>query len=220
MLAHVGERPIGGLTASNREPRQQEQGDCGWQSECQVTRHQPRPICDYRRALQSDGNVDGIGLELAIGKEALDAVELRGPLVSSALRVVRYPLAKMAIQRQNLAHQMVTRRASQHRAVRTYQSHQEVFEVDNRPIIPDKVGQFCRYKDQTISAFLGRSSINSDDAELRSLSEAPGLRRFDIDRLPPAPVDPQIVGRLYGGRRHRKNDITRCETAAWQNKAY
>src|ERR1700730_2628051 len=135
MLAHSGECAVGARTASKREPRQQEQGDGGWHPECQVTRHQPCPACDYRRALQADGNIDRIGFELVIGKEAFDAVELRGTLITSALWATRRRFAEMAARRQNFADQMVARRASQHRPVRTYQSRQEVLEIDNRSII-------------------------------------------------------------------------------------
>src|SRR6266446_7412666 len=167
-----------------------------------MARHQPGPAFDDGRSLYSDGNIDRIGTDLSIGKKALDTIDLRSTLIATSLGIAHYLLAEMADRRKDAAHQMFARRARQYGPVRAYHRNQKVLGIYNRSIIRDKVGQFGH-------TFLSRISIDSDHAELRSLSKAPGSRHSDVDRFLPLAVLPQVGGRFYLDGRHRKHEISR-----------
>src|SRR5438270_8791855 len=175
-----------------------------------MTCHQPQPTFDHRRALETDRDVDGIGAELAIREKPFDAVELRGAVIATALRLTRGRLAKKAVAREDAANLIIARGASQHGTVRTYHGYQKVFEIDDCPVIPNEVGQFSRDEDETSPSVLRRGSIEANHAKLRGLSKGARYSRSNVDRLLSLPVHPDKVGWPYVDGGERKDGIAGC----------
>src|SRR5207237_9792337 len=114
-----------------------------------------------------------------------DAVEFRGAVIAPFVWTLTCGLAKVAAARESVAHQIFAWGAGQHSAVRAYQCHQIIVEVDNRSVIPDEVGEPCGYKDKAGRPFLCRTLIESNNAELRGLSRGAPGRPSNVYRFLP-----------------------------------